>query len=283
VTVKSNSSVTDVLRILAENSILSAPVMDAESVAPKCLGFVDVLDIESLAVKIMKDSNQELHEFFSNPFFEKKITAAMSHTPLDEWVPIEASSSLLDVLCAFTSQPLFRPHRLPVLNSDGNIIGIISQSDIIKVAAKSKHLLGNCKHKTIEDMGLEHAVIAARSNVTARDVLGLLAENRVHGVAVVEHPTSKLLANLSASDLRGMTRHDLALFDKPVMEFLDAIHSKRGSSVKAPITCPPHTELGQVLTLLAENNIHRIFVTDGDNHTIGVISMGDVLDALKNV
>lgn len=39
----------------------------------KCLGFVDVLDMVALAFKTMKASDITLQEFYSNPFFEKKI------------------------------------------------------------------------------------------------------------------------------------------------------------------------------------------------------------------
>jgi len=282
ITVDSTCTVVEALRKLADEDILSAPVMDRETTSGKCIGFVDVLDLVGLAFRIMKESNLQLHEFFSNPFFEKKVKDAISSAAFDDWVPVEETTSLLEVLCAFTGQSMFRPHRLPVVDVEGTIIGIISQSDIVKVASQSAHLLGNCLHKTIEDLKLEHAVIAARSNVAAREVLGLLTDNRVHGIAVVEHPASKLIANLSASDLRGMTRNDLALFDKPVILFLEAIYAKRGVAITPPISCRPKTEFGKVLSLLVEHDIHRVFVTDDAQHAIGVISMSDVVDALKN-
>lgn len=285
VVVDSTSSIVSVLHTLAEKNILSAPVMDrGRNASGKCMGFVDVLDMVALAFKTMRDSNQALQEFYSNPFFEKKISdvMAMSNFAFDDWKPVEETTTLLEALNAFTRPTLFRPHRLPVVNVEGTVIGIISQSDIVSIAAKNKRLLGNCLHKTIEELKLEHAVIAARSTVPVRDVLGLLTDNRVHGIAVVEHPMSTLVANLSASDLRGMTRKDLALFDKPVLEFLQAIYAKNNQTLAPPISCRPKTEFDQILTLLDEHDIHRVYVTDDSRHAIGVVSMSDVVSTLKN-
>jgi len=283
IVVDSTTSITSVLHTLAENNILSAPIMDRES-GGKCLGFIDVLDMVALAFKTMKGADVTLQEFYSNPFFEKKVRDVLvgSDFAYDDWKPVEESTTLLEALYAFTRPSLFRPHRLPVVDVEGTIIGIISQSDIINVAAKNKHLLGSCLHKTIEELKLEHAVIAARSTVPIRDVLGLLTDNRVHGIAVVEHPNSILLANLSASDLRGMTRKDLALFDKPVYEFLQAIYKKNNLTLMPPISCRPKTDLDQILTLLLEHDVHRIYVTDQNKHAIGVVSMSDVVSTLKN-
>lgn len=284
VVVDSLNTVQEVLHTLASKGILSAPVMDRDSAGGKCLGFIDVLDIVALGFKIMKASNATLQEFFSNPLFEKRVKDALAGSVFayDDWKPVEETTSLLQVLCEFTRPGMFRPHRLPVVDVEGTVIGIISQSDILKVAAKNLRLLGDCVHKSIETLKLEHAVIAARSNVPARDVFGLLTENRVHGIAIVEHPSSTLLANLSASDLRGMTRDDLQLFDKPVLEFLEALYKKRNLTLSPPVSCRPKTELAQIISLLDDNDIHRVFVTDDAQHAIGVISMGDVVEALKN-
>jgi hypothetical protein len=82
-------------------------------------------------------------------------------------------------------------------------------------------LIGNKANSTVEDLSIVHPVIAVRNTARTIDVspiisllsfpalltiilkaLSILFENKVHGVAVVEHLTSKLIANLSASDLR---------------------------------------------------------------------------------
>lgn len=52
--------------------------MEGISSSAKCMGFVDVLDIVGLAFKLIKEGDHTLHEFFSNPFFEKPIKAALS-------------------------------------------------------------------------------------------------------------------------------------------------------------------------------------------------------------
>jgi len=280
--VESEQTIADGLHILAQNSILSVPVLERKGDFKKWLGFVDVLDIVRIAVRIMSPFDMTLHEFFSNPFFEEKITAACGGSgAFDDWLPVQETTTLMEVLCTFNNK--FRPHRLPVVDVGGNLIGIISQTDILRVAAKNMNLLENAVHKSIGELKLEHLVITARTIIPASNALGILSENRVHGLAVVEPVTSKLIANLSASDLVGMTRDDLILFDRSVVEFLEALHKKKGSNLKFPISCTSLADLGQVISLMVNNHVHRVFVTDQDrHHALGVISVVDVIIALKN-
>jgi len=277
----STQTVGEVLRLLVENSILSVPVVERGDHSVRFIGFVDILDIEGLAVKIIEETKSTLHEFFSNPFFEKPIRQAMNSTISYEWKPVEETTNLLEILCAFQGKDLLRPHRLPVSNGDGRVIGVISQSDLVKMASENMHLLGNKINNTVEELGVVHPVIAVRSTAKAIDVLSILFENRIHGVAVVDHSTNKLIANLSASDLRGMRREDLGLFDKTVMEFLQSMNAKRGG-MKSPVWCPPRSMLSQVITLLATQNVHRVFIADERQQVIGVVSLSDVITALQH-
>jgi len=280
IVVDSSKTVGEVLMILVENVILSVPVVEREDHSVKFIGFVDVLDILGLVVKVTEQEKSNLHEFFSNPFFEKPIRQAMDPT-LSEWTPVQETTNLLDILISFLHSKILRPHRLPVVSIDGRVSGVISQSDMVKMANENMHLLGNKVNATVEDLRIVHAVIAVRHTAKTIDALSILFENRVHGVAVVEHLTNKLMANLSASDLRGMRREDLALFDKTVMEFLQSINSSRGG-IKSPVWCPPHSTLSQVITLIASQNVHRVYIANEKQHAIGVVSVSDIMCALMN-
>jgi len=275
IVVDSTKTAGEVLTVLAENSILSAPLVERRNSSVKFVGFVDVLDILGLVVKVTAQAKTSLHEYFSNPFFETPIRQAMTST-LSEWTPIQETANLFDVLNIFLTS---RSHRLPIVDHDGRVIGVISQTDMIKMANENVHLLGDNVNSTVEDLGIVHAVIAVRHTAKTIDALSILCENRVHGVAVVEPMTNKLLANLSASDMRGMRREDLGLFDKTVMEFLESVNVKRGG-VKSPVWCPLHSTLLQVITSMASQNVHRVYIANEKQQAIGVVSVSDIMCAL---
>jgi len=272
------SSVSEVLAVLAENTILSVPVVERRDSSVKYIGFVDVLDILVLVVKITDLLEGNLHEFFSNPFFETPILEAIDPT-VCQWSPIQETTNLLDTLLAF--QKSYGQHRLPITDEEGRAVGVLSQSDMVRLANANILLLGDKVKLTVEELELVHPVIAVRHTAKTIDALRILVENRVHGVAVVEHQTNKLIANLSASDFRGMRRDDLALFDKSVMEFLKSMNSDRGG-VKSPVWCPPLTTLSQVIALITSQNVHRVYIADEKQHALGVVSLSDIMRALAD-
>ncbi len=130
-------------------------------------------------------------------------------------------------------------------------------------------------------------------------------------VGVTAQPGGPLVANLSASDLRGLTPERWGMLALPVAEFLVQQHgvalpSVAAAMMEAPpdrpkiyvgvarargggeepqeltsyvavITVGPSTLLGGVLEALAENSVHHVYVTDDEDRPIGIITPTDVL------
>lgn len=69
-------------------------------------------------------------------------------------------------------------------------------------------------------------------------------------MAVCDTRSGRLLYNLSASDLKGMTVHQLHLLFKPVPELLSSL---RGRRMIFPLTVQPRTSVKDLLEALLGN------------------------------
>jgi CBS domain-containing protein len=122
----------------------------------------------------------------------------------------------------------------------------------------------------------------------------------------------QLVGNLSPTDLRGIAPEELAQLDLPVLEFLemrntgDTVHvpgslasvygvkaphkAATGKSNEGNLACVSiNATMGQLISLLAERGVHRVYVIGGeerpdgeetDRKLCGVVSLSDILTAV---
>lgn len=101
--------------------------------------------------------------------------------------------------------------------------------------------------------------------------------HKVNAVAVVSDK-GKLLASLSANDLKGLSHNNLEHLHQPVLLFLSALHRQ----VPTPIKCPESTSLSVIVERFMEFRAHRIWVVNAQDEPIGVITMSDVVGLLAS-
>jgi CBS domain-containing protein len=144
--------------------------------------------------------------------------------------------------------------------------------------------------RRIEEIGLVNPlgdpIVSLPS--TDRTVDGFLKmfKTEVNAVAVVDDQ-GKLIANLSASDLGGLSTKTIHTLSLPPLQFLELAHSRNfvelsltSSSDKkpaVPVTCSPETHLTEVVEKLIGAKIHRVWVVDSAQRPIGVVTLTDIL------
>ena len=110
-------------------------------------------------------------------------------------------------------------------------------------------------------------VITLAPGSTISDAAALLAKENI-GVAVIVDNDTAILGVISERDIvRGVTRHGAQILDMPVEELMST----------EIITCAPETSVGDVLQLMASNEIRHIPIMQ-DEKIVGVVSMRDVVD-----
>ncbi len=110
-------------------------------------------------------------------------------------------------------------------------------------------------------------VITLAPGSTISDAAALLAKENI-GVAVIVDDDTAILGVISERDIvRGVTRHGAQILDMPVEKLMST----------DIITCAPETSVGDVLQLMASNEIRHIPIVQ-DKKIVGVVSMRDVVD-----
>jgi hypothetical protein len=139
----------------------------------------------------------------------------------------------------------------------------------------------------------------------------MLLTSGVSAAAILRR-NGQLVGNLSPTDLRGIASEELTQLDLPVLEFLamrntgDTVHVPGSLAsvygVKAPhkaaagktnegnLACVSiNATMGQLISLLAERGVHRVYVIGGeerpdgeatDGKLCGVVSLSDILTAV---
>ncbi|KAJ1984476.1 hypothetical protein H4R34_000623 [Dimargaris verticillata] len=98
-----------------------------------------------------------------------------------------------------------------------------------------------------------------------------------HTAAAVVDSDGTIVGNLSASDLRGLTEENLALLNRPVMDFLQHLSPNR----PAPVTVTASDTLKTVMAKIHANHVHRTWVVDHANQPITVITLTDLLQVFN--
>ena len=110
-------------------------------------------------------------------------------------------------------------------------------------------------------------VITLAPRSTILDAAALLAKENI-GIAIIVDNDTAILGVISERDIvRGATRHGARILDMPVEELMST----------EIITCAPETSVGDVLQLMASNEIRHIPIMQ-DEKIVGVVSMRDVVD-----
>lgn len=193
------------------------------------------------------------------------------------------------------------------------ITDIVSQSDVLRYLASqmddlSKHDAG--LSATLADHGMVQGANELATVTAATPALIALAKmqrERLSGLGIVNKPDGQLLANLSASDLRGLTPERFGALALSVGAFLLFMHPRNAreaaavtyedallDSLPAPvkegkweealggmplICCTPATTLREIIDIFVRYGVHRVYICQGEV-PVGVVTPTDVLRAI---
>mmetsp|Transcript_12886 Transcript_12886/g.22736 ORF Transcript_12886/g.22736 Transcript_12886/m.22736 type:complete len:376 (+) Transcript_12886:56-1183(+) len=345
ITFHHDQTVSAALKVLSQHHILSAPlVMTAnledlesgmdreETIRDTLLGWIDIHDLLVALLDHMKKDGQQLptqmlalmsaldkaqHTFMSRPLITLKSGEDKSLV-----YETEVDSSLLTTIQdSFLGRNGHAVHRLAVFDPHGEITAVCSQMDVIKLLARQPLLLGGKANKTLLELGLVqpgagHSIVVVDAHLPTLQAFDQMLKVGVSGAAVVS-PTGQLVANLSASDLRGIQPEHLSVLALPVAELLalrhgttylgysqrdskEAEHDFFASRRRPPadtgeLSSSPHvaasaadsevrlitatrtTTLKEITMMMAENHVHRVYITDEAMRPEAVITPTDIL------
>jgi len=184
---------------------------------------------------------------------------------IEPFWPVPDSESVSTLISSYFK---WRIHRCPVI-SQKKIVGHVSQSDVVAFLAKNLKQLESLTNQTIQDLSLSTGpVLSVRKGEPLIKAFERIVETRFTGLAVIDDQ-GRLLNNISASDLKGITRESFFKVEMPIEKAID--------TKLPPLTCRPQDTLGDVITRLADCRVHRTYVVDGDFHPTNVITLTTIM------
>lgn len=176
---------------------------------------------------------------------------------------------------------------------------VVSQSDVIKLLNDNKAVFGAALKRTIEELEMDDgAALTVPASMPALEAFGFMARDHKSSLGLTDG--GKLVANLSVSDLRGLTADEFPLLLLTAGEFAalrlgvagitkeQALAGERVANARdggyegvfaaAPVvTVTSGTTFEEVLSVLVNKGLHRVYVVDDKGAATSIVTMTDIL------
>jgi len=270
ITLNADDSISKAMQTLAQQGITAAPVYDMAK--KDFIGFVDVLDLTIFIVYVFQENYQK-HPHLYDPKelkqrFAMPIREVINASKRDPFWTVNANETVEFLISNFLKMGI---HRVPV-SDNGQIIGIVSQSDVVRLLHRSNQYLTATTTKTIQELGLDTGIAySVRNDATLIEAFNAIIANNVTGIAIVNFSNGEIINNLSASDLKGITEASFFRLEAQLHTIF------AGSPKMPPVTCTSNTKLQDVLSMIEKTGVHRVYVVDEQNRPKSVITLTDIL------
>eukprot|EP01100_Stratorugosa_tubuloviscum_P007358 TRINITY_DN306_c1_g1_i1.p1 TRINITY_DN306_c1_g1~~TRINITY_DN306_c1_g1_i1.p1 ORF type:complete len:308 (-),score=129.98 TRINITY_DN306_c1_g1_i1:189-1112(-) len=262
---------------LIRNNILSAPVWDNQE--HKFTGFLDVRDLVSFAVYAFHNRNLPGYRVAGPVYTTLVENVTVKYlSRRNPFIPVPVNSKLINV-----AEILSRGvHRVPVVDENGKIINIISQSALIAIF--DKHLNNKLRLDSsaiIENIGIGTSpVISVSINTSTIATFELMDSTKRSALAVVD-TEGFLVGNVSARDLKLFVASSSAydIMQLSIMNFLKQLRDE-AIEIRAPsISCKLGDSLGLLIAKLAATRVHRLYIVKSDSEykPAKVVSLTDII------
>jgi CBS domain-containing protein len=286
--VNSHQTTEEVLQILNKNKITAVPVLEGK----KVLGIVDTLDILAFLVetccKPLTDPGSAYESGALNSddllMIQRRTKEFKMHQVMDllgnarsrnTFIALNEDTSLLKAMDHF-KQGI---HRIALINSAGNYIGIFSQIDFIDFLLKNpdKVIPGFKGDYDLLNINVgEKEVVSAPLTITAFEGFYLMHKKGVSSLAVVGQ-FGQLIGVLSASDLKFEVGKDLRILNSKIQEYLNLVHAENGKPLDYLMSVNQKARVKDVLQIISKERIHRVFICNDSGVPLQVASLTDLI------
>jgi len=284
--VHSDTPISICLQTLNDHHILSVPVLNQQQ--GKYIGLLDMFDIMRFtALGFFEDRiyNDKLFEEFN--FAEETAGDLIQKSAHSQNVFLLSwKESLLDAITLMNDHKLQRILvRFPAKLYDqddkmsGYVLRNLSQADVVNYLFEKIPQVFDVQLSQVKELcGQQEDQQLVTSICVHQPALeGFLKmfDNEMTAIAVIEDAGSKIVANLSASDLRGLTVDRLKLVKLPVLEFLKQISGD--GKVPGVVCCTLEETLKDAISKMIQQRLHQVWIVDDSGKSIGVVSLTQII------
>ncbi|KAI8881266.1 cystathionine beta-synthase [Backusella circina FSU 941] len=304
ITIEASTPVEEACDILIKNNISSAPVYQNSNNDPSntivhpqsYVGMFDYGDIIAYILLVLQDIPPppggeitfEIKDIVRRASEGKEIPVRLASdlSQKNPFYSILPEATLLSAVEEFACGI----HRVCVLNPDGTIKGILSQSTVTKYLYEHQRQFKDIEvlmNKTLRQLSIgEASVIAVNADSPVLDALSLMSKHAVSSVAVLGH-MGVVLGNISMTDVKHVLKSDShQLLWKTCFQFVSLVRTQQGiddGQDRLPVfDVRLDTTLGFTIAKLLATKSHRVWVIDERERAIGVVSLTDVMQVVAS-
>jgi CBS domain-containing protein len=296
-TVHPDSPITEVVELLLDKDFTAVPVVDEQK---KVVGMVSDSDLltrggMNLTISLKRatdlDFVHELHESLENP--NRKVSEVMSR---------EVVTITPDAILGRAARLMVEKHlkRLPVVDSEGRLVGILGRLDVLNTIAAvhlpewhpEAHSVG--EQATVADV-MTREVPTVHESATVEEIFELLISSSHKRVVVVDDKQqvvgivadSDLISRISRESWPGIM--EIFISKVPIArvsgEARKHIQKLRARSVKDfmtrdVITVRDKMPVASALALSAERRVKRMPVVNAEGELVGIVGRTEMMRAL---
>lgn len=269
------------------HNIHSIPVVSASGKG--VIGTIDILDIiHALIAAIDKNATSSIQQTMRREFMNQKVANLLSKK---SYVISNQANLYSAVRCMLE----YQQDRFVVVNRpiEGDVAqftqpemdvdGIFTLSDVLKFLVSNSMLMRKEElfNKSIRELGLgKNEPKKFHYKKCVADAFREIGRLCSDGLAIVDD-NGVLVGNLSASDLKGVTRNNCPILNNTVEDFLNR-DQKRGWWER-PFCLDLNDSLYHTVHQFVSTGIHRAYIVDQQGHPIGEVNHRDILAQLWKV
>jgi len=271
-------------KLLVDNNVLAVPVMTQKG---EYHGMVGIADIVRFVTEMFQDiattSMVDIERLFkSDTKFNNTVVADIMQWPLQKANPFHPITKGYSLFSAWEVLALSNARRVPVIDPEGHVVDIVTQSMLIDFLWQNIEKIGALAERKVQDIiSLNTTVNKVDKSTKAIVAFRTMISHNVDHVAVVDS-NGMLVDNLSLRDLRGI-RPDVQVFYRlwnSVTEFKRKEREEFSEKTPAGVLhVLPTDTLYTVVELMAVRHVHHIFVVDSKEKMtpVRVITQTDIM------
>ncbi|KAG0350701.1 hypothetical protein BC939DRAFT_441754 [Gamsiella multidivaricata] len=294
ITIDANASVEDACEILTKHGIRSAPVYDPEK--KMYVGMFDYSDLMTYILLVLKKMNVSAED---QTMEMRDLIQRASHS---QNVPVKLAADLSgkDPFCTVIAETRLGAvvnnfgtgiHRVAVMDSTGNLAGILSQSSALDYLMR--HLsefsqLQPVMQQTLQQLGLSSSkVLSVQGDAQVLEALIEMSKYSVSSLAVLDDQ-GVLLGNISMTDIQ-LIMKDLktSWLWLSCFQFVSKVKIAQGmedGQDQYPVMdVNEKSTFGYTLSKLQATKVHRLWVVNDKGLVAGVVSLTDVFKILSTL
>jgi CBS domain-containing protein len=300
-TVHPETPLAEVVEKLLDKDYTALPVVDETGRVVGIISDTDLLERGDMEVSLSlkKAVDPDLARALIARLRQVTKTVAQVMTPKP--VTIGPHASLSEAARLMSKKSL---KRLPVVDADGRLLGVLGRLDILTALAAgylpqeafprptSPHPVS--PPRTVAEV-MDPSVPTVLPQTLLSDVLALLASARVKRVVVVDAERhvvgiisdSDLVARLSPETHPGILEHLVSKFPFGTLSAEARSHLQKAKGktaadlmTRAVVTLTTENSIGMALALSAEKHIKRFPVVDAAGRLVGIVGRSELLAAL---